>query len=160
MTAAATGIEGLDDILAGGFPRDHVYLVEGDPGAGKTTLALQFLIEGRRIGERGLYITLSETEQELDEGAKSHGWSLEGLDIFELKAVEQRSLGADVSLFHPGEIELGEAMKTLLEEVNRRDPKRVVFDSLSEIRLIAQQALRYRRQILALKQHFVNKQCT
>jgi circadian clock protein KaiC len=157
---AGTGVKGLDDILNGGLTQHRLHLVEGDPGAGKTTLAIQFLLEGRRLGERGLYITLSETEQELREGAQSHGWSLEGIDIFELKAVEQRSLGGDVSLFHPGEVELGEAMKTLLEEVNRVDPARVVFDSLSEIRLLAQQALRYRRQILALKQHFVNKKCT
>lgn len=157
---AATGIKGLDDILGGGLPSNRLHLVEGDPGAGKTTLALQFLLEGRRQKERVLYITLSETEEELHEGAKSHGWSLDGIDIFELKAVEQRALGGDVSLFHPGEIELGEAMKTLLEEVNRRDPKRVVFDSLSEIRLLAQQPLRYRRQILALKQHFASKDCT
>jgi len=157
---AATGVKGLDDILEGGLTPHRLHLVEGDPGAGKTTLAIQFLMEGRRLGERGLYITLSETEEELREGAKSHGWSLEGIDIFELKAVEQRTLGGDVSLFHPGEVELGEAMKTLLDEVNRRDPSRVVFDSLSEIRLLAQQPLRYRRQILALKQHFVNKKCT
>jgi circadian clock protein KaiC len=157
---AATGVKGLDDILNGGLTAHRLHLIEGDPGAGKTTLAIQFLLEGRRLGERGLYITLSETEEELREGAESHGWSLDGIDVFELKAVEQRSLGGDVSLFHPGEVELGEAMKTLLEEVTRRDPARVVFDSLSEIRLLAQQPLRYRRQILALKQHFVNKKCT
>jgi circadian clock protein KaiC len=160
MDAAATGIEGLDDILGGGFPADRLYLVEGDPGAGKTTLALQFLMEGRRRGERGLYITLSETEQELRASAASHGWSLDGVDVFELKAAQQTALGADVSLFHPGELELGEAMKTLLDEVTSRDPERVVFDSLSEIRLLAQQPLRYRRQILALKQHFAGKHCT
>jgi len=157
---AATGVKGLDEILNGGLTAHRLHLVEGDPGAGKTTLALRFLLEGHRIGERGLYITLSETEEELAEGAASHGWSLDGIDIFELKAVEQRSLGGDVSLFHPGEVELGEAMKTLLDEVNRINPARVVFDSLSEIRLLAQQPLRYRRQILALKQHFVNKKCT
>ncbi len=157
---AGTGIEGLDEILHGGLNANRLHLIEGDPGAGKTTLALQFLMEGRRLGERVLYITLSETEEELRDGAHSHGWSLDGIDIFELKAVEQRAFGGDVSLFHPGEIELGEAMKTLLEEVANRNPKRVVFDSLSEIRLLAQQPLRYRRQILALKQHFANKACT
>ncbi len=157
---AATGIAGLDEILGGGLVANRLHLAEGDPGAGKTTLAIQFLLEGRRLGERSLYITLSETEEELREAANGHGWSLEGIDIFELKAVEQRALGGDVSLFHPGEIELGEAMKTLLDEVGRRNPTRVVFDSLSEIRLLAQQPLRYRRQILALKQHFVNKRCT
>jgi circadian clock protein KaiC len=160
MNAAATGIAGLDDILGGGFPAHHVYLVEGDPGAGKTTLALQFMLEGKRRGERGLYIALSETEAELRETAAAHGWSLEGIDVFELNAAQQTALGADISLFHAGEIELGEAMKTLLEEVARRDPQRVVFDSLSEIRLLAQQPLRYRRQILALKQHFADKRCT
>lgn len=157
---AQTGIQGLDEILGGGFPRNRLHLVEGDPGAGKTTLALQFLMAGARDGERVLYITLSETEEELRDGAATHGWSLDGIDIFELKAVEQRALGGDVSLFHPGEIELGEAMKTLLDEVKRRDPQRVVFDSLSEIRLLAQQPLRYRRQVLALKQHFAAKHCT
>ena len=157
---AETGVHGLDEILGGGLPRDRLYLIEGDPGAGKTTLALQFLMAGMRAGERVLYITLSETEAELREGAASHGWSLDGMDIFELKAVEQRALGGDVSLFHPGEIELGEAMKTLLEEVDRRNPQRVVFDSLSEIRLLAQQSLRFRRQILALKHHFATKNST
>lgn len=160
MNVAATGIAGLDDILGGGFPAHHLYLVEGDPGAGKTTLALQFLMEGRRRGERGLYIALSETETELRETAAAHGWSLDGIDVFELNAAQQTALGADLSLFHAGEIELGEAMKTLLDEVTRRDAQRVVFDSLSEIRLLAQQPLRYRRQILALKQHFVDKRCT
>lgn len=160
MALAATGIEGLDDILGGGLPAHHLYLVEGDPGAGKTTLGTQFLMEGRRRGERGLYITLSESENELREAAESHGWSLEGIDIFALDAAQQTAFGADISVFHPGEIELTEAMRTLLEEVTRRDPSRVVFDSLSEIRLLAQQPLRYRRQILALKQHFADRRCT
>lgn len=160
MNVAATGIRGLDDILGGGFPANHVYLVEGDPGSGKTTLALQFLLEGKRLGERGLYIALSETAAELRETAAAHGWKLDGIDVFELSAAQETTFGADISLFHPGEIELGEAMKTLLDEVRRREPQRVVFDSLSEIRLLAQQTLRYRRQILGLKQHFAGKQCT
>jgi circadian clock protein KaiC len=160
VVLAETGVKGLDEILGGGLPSNRLYLIEGDPGAGKTTLALQFLMSGLRAGERVLYITLSETEEELRDGAASHGWSLDGMDIFELKAVEQRALGGDVTLFHPGEIELGEAMKTLLEEVDRRDPQRVVFDSLSEIRLLAQQPLRFRRQILAMKHHFAKKRCT
>ncbi len=157
---AMTGIEGLDDVLGGGLARNHLYLVEGDPGAGKTTLALQFLLEGKRRGERVLYITLSESAKELEESATSHGWALDGISIFELKAAQQTALGGDVSVFHPGELELGEAMRTLLDEVKRVDPQRVVFDSLSEIRLLAQEPLRYRRQILALKQHFADKDCT
>lgn len=160
MSAAATGIPGLDDILGGGLPANHLYLLEGDPGAGKTTLALQFLLEGRRRGERGLYITLSETAAELRSSAGSHGWSLDGVDVFELNSVDPALLDNDVSLFHPGEIQLGEAMRVLLDQVERCDPQRVVFDSLSEIRLLAQQQLRYRRQILALKHHFANKNCT
>jgi circadian clock protein KaiC len=160
MQIVATGVEGLDDILGGGLPAGHLYLLEGDPGAGKTTLALQFLMQGARLGERCLYITLSETKRELLGTAEGHGWSLEGIDVFELNAADQTTFGDDVTLFHPGEIQLGEAMKTLLDHVTRRDPHRVVFDSLSEIRLLAQAQLRYRRQILALKHHFADKQCT
>lgn len=157
---ASTGIGGLDHVLGGGLPAGHLYLIEGDPGAGKTTMALQFLLEGRRSGERCLYVTLSESCDELVATAKSHGWTLDGIELFELNAAQQSELGDEVSLFHPGEIELGEAMKTLLDEVDRRAPHRVIFDSLSEIRLLAQQPLRYRRQILSLKQHFSGRPCT
>lgn len=158
---AGTGVRGLDEVLGGGLPRDQVYLVEGDPGAGKTTLALQFLLEGVRQGERALVISLSETEAELRHVAGSHGWSLDGLDIVELKG---EPLSADVrgeyTIFHPAEVELTQVMDLLLREVTRVRPRRVVFDSLSEIRLLAQNPLSYRRQILALKRHFAGGDAT
>lgn len=158
---AATGIAGLDNILHGGLPRDRIYLIQGDPGVGKTTLALQFLLEGLDKGETGLYITLSETQEEIREVSHAHGWSLNNLALFELSAVEQAgNLGSETSLFDPSEIELKETMQTLLERVDTLKPSRVVFDSLSEIRLLAQSPLRYRRQILALKQYFAGKDCT
>lgn len=157
----ATGIEGLDDILQGGFPADRVYLVEGEPGAGKTTIALQFLMEGVRVGEAGLYVTLSETKEELEASARSHGWSLDGIHIHELVPTEETlKPESQYTIFHPSEIELSETTNTVLAEVERLDPKRVVFDSLSEMRLLAHDSLRYRRQILALKQYFVGRQCT
>lgn len=157
----ASGVSGLDDILAGGFPVNRFYLIQGDPGVGKTTLALQFLLEGTRRGEKCLYITLSETKEELTEVANSHGWSLDGLDLFELSAVEQQfTLEAQNTLFHPAEVELKETTKMLLDEIQRTSPTRVVFDSLSEIRLLAQNSLRYRRQLLALKQFFIGRGCT
>src|SRR5262249_6345399 len=139
----------------------RLYLVEGDPGAGKTTLALQFLLEGEKGGERGLYITLSETKQELVAVAASHGWSLEGIDVFELIPSEE-ALRPDpqTTLFHPAEGELGGATRAVLEVVERTKPGRVAFDSLSEVRLLAQNPLRYRRQILALKQFFLGRSCT
>jgi circadian clock protein KaiC len=157
----ATGIAGLDNILGGGFTPNRLYLIEGDPGAGKSTLALQFLLEGRRLGEPGLYVTLSETRAELEGVAASHGWSLEGLTVCELIPSED-SLRPDAQprMFHPSEIELGETTQAVLKEVENAAPRRVVFDSLSEMRLLAQNPLRYRRQILALKQFFVGRQCT
>lgn len=155
---ANTGIRGLDDILGGGLPRNRIYLVKGQPGTGKTTLALQFLLSGAEQGEPGLYITLSETLDELQAVAASHSWSLDKLKIFELKARESER--DDYTMFHPAEVELGEAMKTLLAEAEQVKPLRIVFDSLSEIRLLAQQPLRYRREILNLKQHLVGKNCT
>ncbi len=155
---AATGIEGLDDILRGGLPRDRLYLVKGQPGTGKTTLALQFLIAGAVRGETVLYITLSETRDELRGVAASHGMSLDGIDVFELAHASPAA--GQYTMYHPSEVELGRAMETLLEEVRRVKPSRVVFDSLSEIRLLAQQPLRYRRQILELKQHFAGSACT
>lgn len=157
---AGTGIEGLDEVLRGGFPRNRIYLIQGDPGAGKTTLALQFLLEGVRRGERCLYIALSETKDEIRGVAESHGWSLEGLSLYELSAADQIRLDAENTIFHPSEIELQETTATLLREVERVKPVRVVFDSLSELRLLAQDALRYRRQILGLKQYFAGRDCT
>jgi circadian clock protein KaiC len=158
---SATGIVGLDDILAGGFLPHRLYLVDGDPGAGKTTLALQYLMEGARLGERCLYITLSETREELMAGAASHGWSLEGVDIVELVS-DEADLDGDgqVTMYPAAEVELGETTRRILEAVERINPSRVVFDSLSELRLLAQSSLRYRRQILALKQFFVGRKCT
>ncbi len=158
---ACTGIQGLDYVLRGGLPRNRVYLVEGSPGTGKTTLGLQFLMDGRDRGEIGLYITLSETVEELEESAHSHNWSLEGIHIRELVAGEERlAPESQYTVFDPSEVELGETIRAVLEEIERVRPSRVVFDSLSEMRLLAQNPLRYRRQILALKQFFVGRGCT
>jgi circadian clock protein KaiC len=157
-----TGIPGLDDeVLHGGLIPGRVYLVDGNPGAGKTTLSLQFLLEGVRQGEKCLYVTLSETRQELTDGAQSHGWSLEGIDIVEL-IPDQHELASDgqLTMIHPGDVELSETMRKILDAIAQRNPTRIVFDSLSEMRLLAQSSLRYRRQILALKQFFVGRQCT
>ena len=158
---ASTGSIGLDNILGGGFDADRVYLIEGRPGTGKTTLALQFLLEGARRGERCLYVTLSESERELRTVAARHGWTLEGIDIFELVPPET-SLDPDqeVTLFHPAEMELNETTKHIFERVMEANPSRIAFDSLSEMRLLAQSSLRYRRQILALKNFFASRQCT
>jgi circadian clock protein KaiC len=151
----------LDDIISGGFTSNRLYLVEGDPGAGKTTLALQYLLEGRRRGERGLYVTLSETRDELVGVAQSHGWSIDDINLCELIPSEESLLPeAQSRMFHPSEVELSETTKSVLAEVDRVKPKRVVFDSLSEMRLLAQSPLRYRRQILALKQFFSGRNCT
>jgi circadian clock protein KaiC len=158
---AATGVEGLDDVLVGGLTPHHLYLVEGQPGSGKTTLAMQFLREGVRRGERVLYVTLSETREELEAVASSHGWTLDGISIRELAPSEQSLLPEDqYTMFHPSEIELGETIKAILGEVESTRPTRAVFDSLSELRLLAGTALRYRRQILALKQFFTGRRCT
>ena len=157
---AKIGIEGLDDVLGGGLPSGRLYLLQGDPGVGKTTLALSFLREAALGKERCLYITLSETEEELRAVAESHSWTLDGITVFEMKLAEDTKASDEYTLFHPAEVELSETMDTLLAEVERVKPARVVFDSLSEIRLLAQSSLRYRRQILALKQHFAGSGCT
>lgn len=158
----ATGIQGLDDVLGGGFPRNRLYLVQGDPGVGKTTLALQYLLSGRAIGERCLYVTLSETREELVAVAGSHGWTLEGVDIYEMSAAETIAMrnDEDNTLYVPAEVELGERMQALLAEVDRVKPRRIVIDSCSELRLLAQSALRFRRQLLALKADLVKRNCT
>ncbi len=156
-----TGVAGLDDILRGGLTPNRLYLIEGDPGAGKTTLALQYLLEGVRNGEKSLYLTLSETKEELVAGATSHSWSLDGIEIVEL-ASRETALDEDnnITMFNPSEVDLSETTKAVLAAVERINPSRVVFDSLSEMRLLAQSSLRYRRQILALKQFFVGRACT
>ena len=158
---AGTGIAGLDQILSGGFPIHRQYLVEGKPGTGKTTLALQFLLEGREQGERGLYVTLSETKDELRQVAESHGWSLNGIDVYELEASEKRlKPEEDYTVFRPEDAELNDTIEDVYRQVERLKPSRAVFDSLSEMRLLARDPLRYRRQILALKQFFAGRKCT
>lgn len=157
---ASTGIPGLDDVLGGGLPTRHLYLVEGDPGSGKTTLGLHFLLEGIRCDEKGLYVTLSETESELRTVAASHGWDLRGIELFELVSSEGLSPDLEQSILHPSQIELGETVRGVIAAVERLKPQRVVFDSLSEMRLLAQDPLRYRRQVLALKKFFSDQGCT
>lgn len=161
-TTVKTGILGLDDVLSGGFSRGHLFLLEGEPGTGKTTVALQFLIEGAKNGERSLYITLSESEQELREGAASHGWIIDdGIEIFELNPPANfLEEGQTQTLLHSADLELGESIKQVLDAVQRVNPRRVVLDSLSEIRLLAQSSLRYRRQLLAMKHHFAQHDAT
>ncbi len=156
-----TGIQGLDDILFGGLPSRHLYLVEGDPGTGKTTLALQFLLEGLKRGEKGLYVTLSESKAELLGVAESHGWSLEQMPIFEMTPQEEDIRpDAQYTVFHPSEIELADTTSSVLKQVDEVQPARVVFDSLSELRMLARDPLRYRRQILGLKRYFSGRNCT
>ena len=158
---APSGVAGLDDILIGGFTRNRLFLIEGVPGAGKTTLALQFLMAGARLGETVLYVTLSETEEELRSVAVSHDWSLEGITTRELSPSEaELEPDEQNTMFHPSEVELAATTARVLNDVDRLKPSRVVFDSLSELRLLAGSALRYRRQILALKQFLANRQCT
>lgn len=157
-----TGVPGLDDILGGGLTVGHVFLLEGNPGTGKTTIALRFLMEGAAAGERCLYITLSETEQELRDGAASHGWTIDSnIDVFELVPAESL-LDADQqqSLLYSSDLELGEVTISIFQTFERVKPSRVVLDSLSEIRLLAQNSLRYRRQILALKHYFARHGAT
>jgi circadian clock protein KaiC len=159
---AATGVAGLDDVTAGGFQSGRLFLIEGSPGTGKTTIATQFLLAGAAAGEKTLYITLSETENELREGAASHGWVLDGgVHIFELVPPESL-LDEDQqqSLLYSSDLELGETTKRVFEALDREKPDRVVLDSLSEIRLLAQSSLRYRRQILALKHYFAHRSAT
>jgi circadian clock protein KaiC len=162
LPRAVTGIPGLDSVLEGGMARNRLHLLEGSPGTGKTTIALQFLLAGVESGEVGIYISLAETEQELREGARSHGWEIpKNIEIFELVPPES-VLDPDQhqSLLYSSDLELGETMQRIFDAINRLKPKRVVIDSLSEIRLLAQSSLRYRRQILALKHYFAQNQST
>ena len=158
---SATGVPGLDDVLHGGLLPGRFYLVDGNPGAGKTTLALQYLLEGVRNGERCLYVTLSETRDELVAGAASHGWSLDGIEFLELFTEDSELPGEqDLTMYHPSEVELNQTVRKVVDAVERFKPSRMVLDSLSELRLLSQSSLRYRRQILALKQFFVGRDCT
>jgi len=162
LPRASTGVEGLDAVLGGGLARNRLHLLEGSPGTGKTTIALQFLLAGEKVGEAGIYVSLAETDEELRDGARSHGWDIpEAIKIFELVPPES-AIDSDQhqSLLYSSDLELGETTKRIFEEIERVKPKRVVIDSLSEIRLLAQNSLRYRRQILALKHYFARHQST
>ncbi len=158
--SASTGITGLDSILGGGLTPERLYLVEGTPGTGKTTLGLGFLLAGIRVDQPGLYVTLAETEHELRAVAETHGWSLDPITIYEM--VPAGGLGDDQeqTLLHPSEVELGETVRAIMAKVDELRPARVIIDSLSELRLLAQNPIRYRRQILALKHYFATRQCT
>lgn len=158
---SATGVPGLDDVLHGGLLPGRLYLLDGNPGAGKTTLALQYLLEGVRNGENCMYVTLSETKDELLAGARSHGWSLDGITVLELVTDDSELTGEqDLTMYHPSEVELSRTVRKVLDAVDQHRPNRMVFDSLSELRLLAQNSLRYRRQILALKQYLSGSGCT
>lgn len=156
-----TGCGGLDNILNGGFPKGRIYLIEGDPGSGKTTLALQFVLQGVKQGERTLYITLSESRADLDHAAQSHGISLENVEIVELLPDESDLLPEQqYTVFHPAEVELNDRMQSIVKEVQRVRPERLVIDALSELRMLAKDPLRYRRQILSLKNFMADQKCT
>lgn len=156
-----TGVPGLDPVLAGGYAENRVHLIEGQPGSGKTSMALQFLMDGARHGELGLYVTLSETTAELCAVAASHGWTFDGIEIFEMVPPELAlDPNAHQTVLYSSELELGETVRMVMAEVARVKPKRLVFDSLSEIRLMSQGSLRYRRQVLALKHFFLQLGCT
>jgi circadian clock protein KaiC len=157
----ATGIAGLDNVLGGGLSPNHLYLIEGDPGTGKTTIALQFLLEGVPLGQKGLYVTLSESRVELLEIAASHGWSIDSIDVFEMTP-DEKDLKPDAqyTVFNPSDLELADTTAAVLAEVDRLQPVRLVLDSLSELRMLARDSLRYRRQILGLKRYFAGRNCT
>lgn len=161
ISKIGTGVVGFDDVLGGGLPVGRLYLLEGDPGTGKTTLALQFLLEGKRSGERSAFITLSESKMELAASAASHGWSLDGVEIQEYVATaDALSPDGQVTMFRPSEVELLETVRHVLRDIETIKPDRVVVDSLSELRLLAQDSFRYRRQLLALKEFFLTRECT
>ena len=157
----STGIAGLDDILRGGLAKGFLYLIEGNPGAGKTTLALQFLIEGAKRGEKGLYISLAESEAELRHVAASHGMSLENVEICKISPPEiAGATGQQYTVFQPAEVELADVLETILGKVRDLAPSRIIIDSMSELRMLARDSLRYRRQVLSLKQFFEGRDCT
>ncbi len=161
MDKCTTGVPGLDDILNGGLPRNHLYLLQGKPGTGKTTLALKFLIEGAHLGEKSLYVTFSETKQELETVAQSHGWDLSKIAILELSAISSEiSAFHQTTLFHPSEVELTKTIDLLLKKIIEVDAKRIVFDSVSELRLLSDSGLRYRRQMLSFKEFFIGRGAT
>jgi circadian clock protein KaiC len=156
---ASSGVPGFDEVLIGGLERENLYLIEGTPGSGKTTMALQFLIEGARHGERALYITLSESEQELRKTAASHGWSLEGVTILQVTPLEADP-EQQQGLLHPSEVELGHTIKLIMDKIDQEKPARLVIDALTELRLLAEETFNYRRQILTLKRFFSERDCT
>ena len=157
----STGVAGLDEVLGGGLPTRRLYVVEGDPGSGKTTFALQFLLEGARLGQRVLYVTLSETVEELEDVASSHGWNLEGIELLELGSLAENLCDdANYTVYHPSEVELGDTVARIRAEVERLNPERVALDSVSELKILSQTSARYRREILGLKQFFAGRKCT
>jgi circadian clock protein KaiC len=157
----STGVVGLDDVLAGGLPRSRLYLVEGGAGSGKTTLALQFLLEGVRLRESVLYVVLAETSEEIRQVAESHGWPFDGLKVFETEPVEDAAEADEqYTVFHPSEVELNETAKAVLEEIERVKPARLAFDSITGLRLLAQTPLRFRQQVLSLKRALARLGCT
>lgn len=156
-----TGIEGLDQVLQGGIPVNRLYLMQGEPGTGKTTLAFQFLMEGLRNNEKCLYVSFSESREELVSVAASHNWDIKNLNMLELGSIEEQlKPESQNTVFHPSEVEMNETTNVLYEEIERINPTRVVFDSISEMRMLAESSLRYRRQMLAMKQFFARKHCT
>lgn len=155
-----SGIPGLDTILIKGFPKNRLYVIEGEPGSGKTTMALQFLMEGIKLGEKALYITFSETEDELQAVARSHNWDLKKIDLIDLSNIERQTQSSHTTLFHPSELELNQVTDNLLKRIDEISPDRIVFDSVSEMRLLAENPLRYRKQVLALKQKLATRKAT
>jgi circadian clock protein KaiC len=160
QNCAASGVRGLDTILGGGFPVGRVHLVEGRPGTGKSTLGLQFLLEGRRRGERCLYVSLADARVELHATEKSHGWSLKGIEIAALETIDPLSDGVDQTVFLPSELELAEATRKLMSTIEQIEPQRAVFDSVSEVRLMCADPLRWWRHVMLWKDFFVRRNCT